>query len=286
MKHAPQTARDWETAQAFANSWLHAGEQSTYTREQALEWFEPLRPEDFRGQSVLELGCGNGSLLIHCAALQPRELAGVELGDSIEAARRNLDLAGHRQVRLERGDLVAWRGPGQDICYCIGVIHHLKQPDEGFDALLANTRPGGRFHGWVYAHEGNALVRMVVEPVRRVACRLPWWFSKHVLATTLVAPYYLYAKLMARLPRAWAARLPLGLYGQWIARREFAFFRHVAFDQIVTPQTAYIRRAQVQAWLADGRVEPGSTYLVHRNGNSWKFGGRLRADPAGTKALP
>ena len=35
-------------------------------------------------------------------------------------------------------------------------------------AVLANTRPGGRFHCCVYGHEGNALVRWLVEPVRNV----------------------------------------------------------------------------------------------------------------------
>lgn len=275
---ATESAPDWDTARAFANSWLHAGTVSTYTAGQAMEWFSPLGPEQFRGASVLELGCGNASLMIHAASLQPASLTGVELGDSVQAAERNLALAGVSSARVVRGDLTAWRDTPRDIVYCIGVLHHLKDPRAGFESLLANTRPGGHFHGWVYAHEGNALVRLIVEPVRRVACRLPWWFSKHVLATTLVAPYYVYAKLMARLPESWAARLPLGLYGRWIARREFAFFRHVAFDQIVTPQTAYLKRETLESWLADPRVAPGSTYLIHRNGNGWKFGGQRRAE--------
>ena len=30
--------------------------------------------------------------------------------------------------------------------------------------------------------------------------------------------------------------------------------------------------------VSDPVIDPSSTYLVHRNGNSWKFGGRRRAD--------
>jgi SAM-dependent methyltransferase len=276
---ALEQSQDWKTAKAFSRSWLHAGSRSTYTPEQASDWFTPLIAADFAGREVTELGCGNASLLLHAAQWQPRTLTGVELGASIEAARRNLSEVGLDTVKLLQADLVAYRGPPQDIVYCIGVLHHLKNPREGFESVLANTRPGGRFHCWVYAHEGNALVRLVVEPVRKVCSHLPWWLSKYVVATALVAPYYLYAKALARLPQRWIESLPLGLYSQWIARREFGFFRHVAFDQIVTPQTAYLRRELVQSWLDDSRVEAGSAYVVMRNGNSWKFGGARRGAP-------
>jgi hypothetical protein len=130
----------------------------------------------------------------------------------------------------------------------------------------------------VYAREGNGLVIGLVDPLRRVASRLPWWVTKYGLATPLVFPYYLYAKLLAALPRARALRaLPLYDYSLWIAKRGFGFFRHVAFDQLVTPQTAYLDRATLERWLAETpAILPGSTYVMMRNGNSWKFGGRTR----------
>ena len=61
-----------------------------------------------------------------------------------------------------------------------------------------------------------------------------------------------------------------------IARRGFAFFRHVAFDQLITPQTVYLSRAEIERWLSAhaNLIERGSTYVIFRNGNSWKFGGR------------
>ena len=78
------------------------------------------------------------------------------------------------------------------------------------------------------------------------------------------------AAALARSSRA----LPLYEYSLWIAQREFAFFRHVAFDQLVTPQTAYLDRPTIERWLrANPRIAPDSTYVIMRNGNSWKFGG-------------
>ncbi len=271
------TYDDTETATAFAQSWNRLPRGSAYTRAQFLEWMAPLDPESFRGKDVLELGFGNGSLLYHMARFGPARLCGVELGDTLETARRNVGDVPETRIDLHRGNLTEVDLGEFDLVYCIGVLHHLKDLSAGFDSVIRHTRPGGRFHCWVYAEEGNALVRNLVDPLRRVSSRLPWWLTKYGLALPLVVPYFVYAKCVRfLLPRALRPRLPLYDYSLWIAEREFRFFHHVAFDQLVAPTTAYIPRAQVDAWLSDPRVEPGSSYVVFRNGNSWKFGGRKR----------
>lgn len=269
-------AADQRTADAFASSWNNLPPGSVYSTAQFEEWFEPLDSTAVEGRRVLELGCGGGSLLVHVATWEPSELVGVDLGASVDSARANLEQAG-KTATVVRHDMTTFAdADGFDLVYCIGVLHHLKDPAEGFAAVLRNTRPGGRFHCWVYAHEGNAVIRLVVDPIRKVASRLPWWVTKYLIATPLVAPYFLYAKALARLRRPILRRLPLYDYSLWIAQRGFGFFRHVAFDQLVTPQTTYLRRSTVERWLADSpEIDPASAYVVFRNGNSWKFGGRV-----------
>jgi len=270
-------SNDQRTADAFATSWNNLPAGSVYTHEQFADWMAPLREGDFRGRDVLELGCGNGSLLVHTAAWWPRKLIGVDLGSSVETARRNLQLAGTANAEVQQADLTTYTSDGFDVAYCIGVLHHLQEPETGFKAVLRNVRPGGRFHCWVYAREGNGIVITLVDPIRRLVSRLPWWFTKYAVATPLAVPFYLYAKLLHAIVGDHPERLrtaPLRDYCLWIAPREFAFFRHVAFDQLVTPQTAYISREEIERWLnAAPEVEAGSTYIIFRNGNSWKFGG-------------
>lgn len=277
-------ANDRATAKAFSESWNRVGDGSVYTREQFLDWFDPIGPDDIEGRDVIELGFGNGSLLVHVATCRPRLLAGIELGDTIETTRRNLAAIG-ASAELHRGDLTEANLGAFDLAYCIGVLHHLAEPERGFEAVLRHVKPGGRFHCWVYAREGNGVVRRFVEPVRRVASRLPWWLTKYGIALPLALPFFLWARIVAPLSRialigSVVRRTPLAEYARWIAPRPFRFFRHVAFDQLVTPRTAYITRAEVAGWLAHAAVDPASTYLIFRNGNSWKFGGRLREERA------
>jgi SAM-dependent methyltransferase len=273
---------DQQTADAFASSWNHLPAGSVYTEEQVADWLAPIARDDIRGRRVLEMGCGNGSLLVHVARWAPAQLDGIDLGAAVESARRNLQASGADHWDIRQADLETLRSEGYDVVYSIGVLHHLKDPKSGFESVVRNTRPGGRFHCWVYAREGNGLVIGLVDPLRRVASRLPWWFTKYLLAMPLVTPYYLYAKALNALPRwDWLRSAPLHDYSLWIARREFAFFRHVAFDQLVTPQTAYIDRPTLERWLQENAaVVPESTYITMRNGNSWKFGGRTREERA------
>ena len=271
-------SRDRQTADAFATSWNHLPSGSVYSTAQFEDWFAPLERSDLEGKRVLELGCGNGSLLTHVTAWRPEYLTGVDLGASVDSCRENMKRTTFQNYEVVQDDLATFfRTGGFDVVYCIGVLHHLKDPLSGFASVIRNTKRGGRFHCWVYAKEGNAIIRYVVDPIRKVASRLPWWFTKYLIATPLAVPFYFYAHLVSG--KKIFHRFPLHEYCNWIVRRPFAFFRHVAFDQLVTPQTAYIDKATIGRWLAAfPEIDPESVYVIFRNGNSWKFGGMKRGD--------
>lgn len=269
---------DQETADAFATSWNNLPTGSIYTHKQFEEWLHPLTKKDIENKTVLELGCGNGSLLVHMTRWNPCYLEGVDLGDSVQSAIRNITATGFKDVKITKCDLLTFTSKGFDVVYCIGVIHHLKDPMDGFNAVVGNVKKGGRFHCWVYAQEGNAVIMRIVDPIRKLVSKLPWWFTKYCVATPLVIPYYFYAKLISMCKCMPLKKyFPLYDYSCWIAQREFLFFRHVAFDQLVTPQTRYINKATIEQWLySHPEIEQSSTYIIFRNGNSWKFGGCIK----------
>ncbi|MFZ2522320.1 MAG: class I SAM-dependent methyltransferase [Minisyncoccia bacterium] len=269
-------SNDDKTAQAFATSWNNLPKGSIYTADQFVDWMTPITKGDVKNKRVLELGCGNASLMVHILNWGPSYLEGVDLGDSVLSAEENL--LSKKNWKIVKADLTQYRSEGFDVVYCIGVIHHLKSPKSGFDSVIKNTEKGGKFHVWVYAKEGNGIIIYIVDPIRKVASALPWWIIKYFIATPLVTPFFFYANIVRIFKNVgFVKRLPLYEYSQWISKREYSFFRHVAFDQLVTPQTTYITRSTIESWLvSNDRIDKNTTYVILRNGNSWKFGGSLK----------
>lgn len=267
--------KDNQTAQAFATSWNNLPEGSIYTFDQFEDWFSPLTEKDIKNKKIIELGCGNASLLVHVAKWEPAVLHGVDLGDSILSANTNMLRTGFENFKIIQDDLTKFQSEDKyDLTYSIGVIHHLFTPKDGFDAVIANTKQGGKFHCWVYAREGNKVIITLVDPIRKVASKLPWWINKYAIATPLSAIYFLYAHAITKLKLTF---MPLYSYSCWISKRNFLFFRHVAFDQLVTPQTKYIDRKTIEKWMSScDLIDQTTTYIIFRNGNSWKFGGMLK----------
>ena len=273
-----ENSEDFETAKAFSNSLSHCFSASPYSIQQVIEWLEPVKLTDLANCTLCELGCGNGGLLQYVAHYTDKKAFGVDLGRSIKVARGNFEKMNIRNVDFVRDDLRSFsfaHADRFDFVYSIGVLHHMKHPEEGFSAILRATRPGGRFHCWVYGHEGNLMVRRFVDPARRVVSHLPWWAVKYAMAFPLALPFYLTSQLI-RVPWIGKARevIPMYPYLKWISGYRFRFHHHVAFDQIVSRHTVYIKKETIEQWLRSKRVK--DTYIISRNGNSWKFGGVKR----------
>jgi len=269
--------KDMKTANAFANSWNNLPGGSVYTWKQFEDWFNPLTKVNVEGKSVLELGCGNASLLVHIANWNPSYIEGIDLGASVIAAEKNMAETGFKNYKITKADLTQYKNKSFDLVFSIGVLHHLKKPEEGFKAVIKNTKSGGHFHCWVYAYEGNGVIRLIVEPLRRIFSKFPWWFTKYFVATPAVIPFFLYAKFLKNFSKIkFFKRLPLYEYSLWISQREFAFFRHVVFDQLLAPQTTFIDKITIKSWLNNyDNIQKDSQYIIMRNGNSWKFGGQI-----------
>lgn len=98
---------------------------------------------DFRGASVLDLGCGDGAYTVEFATLGVRQIVGLDpAAVAIEAARTRAQALGLADiVSFEVGNIYAldeYLAPGRFDCIVIrGVLHHLPDPARALAGLSA-----------------------------------------------------------------------------------------------------------------------------------------------------
>ncbi|WP_212525810.1 class I SAM-dependent methyltransferase [Actibacterium sp. MT2.3-13A] len=119
------------------------------------DWTRPLR--------ALIAGGGTGDGLIQLAALltaagRPYEITYLDLSTAARAiAEERARVRGLTGIRFETGSLLEAADYGTfDYIDCCGVLHHLPEPQAGFDALSRALAPGGGIGLMVYAPYGRS----------------------------------------------------------------------------------------------------------------------------------
>ena len=124
---------------------------------------------------VLIAGCGTGRHAAITAQLQPhaRVLAVDISRASLAHAMRRCSELGLRNVRFAQADILQLGGREErfDLIECAGVLHHMKDPLEGWRALLSLLKPGGFMKIGLYAELGRQGIAAAREAVRGLEVR-------------------------------------------------------------------------------------------------------------------
>ncbi|SLN56785.1 hypothetical protein ROG8370_02572 [Roseovarius gaetbuli] len=119
------------------------------------DWSKPLR--------ALVAGGGTGDGLIQLAQMMKTagralDVTYVDLSTaSRKVAEARARMRGLEGIRFVTGSLLDAADLGQfDYIDCCGVLHHLPEPQAGFEALLAALAPGGGMGFMVYAPYGRS----------------------------------------------------------------------------------------------------------------------------------
>ncbi len=102
-------------------------------------------PQDLRGQTVLEVGCGPGSFTGIILSTGAR-LFSSDLSASVDVCKENVRNSQNlHMLSLSQADLEALPfAPGSfDKVLCLGVIQHCPNPERAFRNLSRYLRPGG-----------------------------------------------------------------------------------------------------------------------------------------------
>ena len=261
------TARDVAgSPDRFGYEWNAYAEILPEYEEQFRRWTAHLAPEDWRGKSFLDVGCGMGRNSIWPMRYGAAFGCAVDVDErSLAAARRNL--ASFPEVEVMR--VSAYDLPFAerfDIVFSIGVIHHLEHPELALKRMVRAAKPGGRVLIWVYGREGNLWLIRLLNPLRQSL------FSR--LPVALVHHLSLYPAVLL-----WAL-LRLGLrptvYFRLLATFGFRHLRSIVFDQML-PRIAHYWPRRTVFELMEG-AGLGDVRVARVNGMSWSAIGIRPAD--------
>lgn len=245
----------------FGYEWGEYAEMRPEYEEQFRRWTVPMTPEDWRGKSFLDVGCGMGRNSAWPASYGASEGLAIDVdARSLASARRTL--APFAQVVVdERSAYEIGETDRFDIAFSIGVIHHLEHPQRALAGMTQAVKPGGKVLIWVYGLENNEWIVNLLDPLRKAL------FSKMPIG--LVHHLSLYPTAVLWL----ALRLGLGRIAYFNLIRTFTFrhIKSIVFDQMLPRIAHYWPRDKVRALLEEqGLTDVTVTWV---NEMSWTAAG-------------
>jgi SAM-dependent methyltransferase len=172
-------ALDQETAKTLASFGYEWTKFDAIQPEDELFWrryFADVPLPELRGKVALDAGCGKGRFS-YFTAEHVGALVALDGSAAVHAAVRNL--AAHPNVVVVKSDLrhAPFADESFDFIFCLGVLHHLKDPEAGFRELVRMLAPEGLLLLYVYSRPQRRGVRFLglaaASWLRRVTPKVP-----------------------------------------------------------------------------------------------------------------
>ena len=249
------------TRKSFGYQWTAFGKMSSTFERNFLDYIGPIAPSFFPRKLGLDAGCGFGRHIYHARRFGA-EMVGLDASRAIDVARANAHSA---NTHFVQADLLKppFRSGTFDFVYCLGVLHHLPDPESGFRALAKLKREGGSFWIWVYSKK-RPVVNALIEGVRFVTTWLPLR-TLHALSYTAAAlDFGLFVAPARALRGTGLSRFVpprLRLYADYPFQVSVADW----FDRLAAPVRFYYDEQDLRGWAervqwSDYRVEPTGLY--------------------------
>lgn len=235
-----------KTLRSFSFQWNAFGE---IFKEYSLHWndFLPHSLGDtyFQGKLGLDAGCGFGRHILQ-AARSGAEMVGIDLSEAVKAAYVNTMHL--KNVHIVQGDLfnLPFRKGTFDFIYSIGVIHHLPEPQKGFEALVDLQDSNQEIFIWCYDNE-KPRKNAIYEFIRRYTTKLDLrtLYILTFIAALVVRVFSNYPAVLFRKFGIKEKKFPYDYYIKYPLRILHADL----FDQFSVPSTKYYDRVELEDWF-------------------------------------
>jgi len=261
------------TFESFGYEWNTFDDVRDEDADFAEVYFRDLDMESLHGKIGLDAGCGKGRYT-RFVAPHLDALVALDGSSAVEAAARNLESCPN--VLVVKADLrTAPVVPGTvDLVVCLGVLHHLQDPRQGFRSLVRLLAPDGRILVYVYSRPSvfgtRRLALAAARVLRGLTVRTP-----HRLLRVLCAPVAALLYVGVVRPGAFGERARIGP----LARLPMAGYRGKSlrsllldtFDRLSAPVEYRYVWEELAPWFEEegllvdaAREEAGWFVLAHR----------------------
>jgi SAM-dependent methyltransferase len=261
------------TFRSFGYEWtrfnrLHPEDESHWNN-----YFADVNLSKLEGGVGLDAGCGSGRYSVFTAR-HVAALVALDGSDAVSAAASNLACC--PTVTVVRADL---RDPplapaSFDFVSCLGVLHHLENPREGFDALAKLLAPGGMLLVYLYSRPCHLCSRLIALSFahwcRRFSTGIPRPLLRGACWPVALLLWIFVVRLGAMFTRGRThngQQLPLGAYRGQPVRSLWLD----TFDRLSAPIEHRYAWEEISSWYAETglkvdalRDESGLFILAHR----------------------
>lgn len=261
-----------KTADVWGYQWRFFTDLIKESKQQFLKWIQPVKPPFFKNKLVLDVGCGTGRHIVFSTAFGA-ETIGIDLSPAVETAYKNTQHI--KNAHILQADIyhLPFKDKTFDYIYSIGVIHHLPDPQKGFNTLLNYLKIKGNISVWVYGKENNGFIVYFIEPIRKyVTTKLPLNILNFLSLFPTIVLYIIIKTIYKplnkiKITKNFVKLLPYNEYFYQFSNFSFKHNWVNVFDKLNAPLAKYYTKNEFKKWFEEAKLKNIS--ITHINNISW-----------------
>lgn len=240
------------TFKSFGYEWTTFSALGPEDEQAWAEYFADVDVEGLRGKVGLDAGCGKGRFSFFTAA-HLGSLVALDGSDAVEAAVANL--RGLDNVVVVKSDIrsAPFVAHSFDFISCLGVLHHLADPEDGFRSLVGLLAADGQMLLYLYSRpetkDLRSLALAAASRARVLTVRMPHRLLRAASAPIALALYstiVVPGRIGARAGVGRLARLPLAPYRNRPVRSLWLD----TFDRLSAPVERRYVWSELEGWFS------------------------------------
>jgi SAM-dependent methyltransferase/uncharacterized protein YbaR (Trm112 family) len=239
-------AQKQKTIDRFGYEWTYFDD---YNCDNFKTFISPLPINFLKGKLGLDIGCGAGRHARQASEIGA-EVVCVDLSEAVDIAYKNN--AGNELVHVVQSDIykLPFKAGNFQFIYSLGVLHHLPEPECGYQALIPFLSEKGILFIWLYAYAPRKvaleILRSVSQKLSNNNIRRMAYICNLIDYGILVNMYH----LMCSIPFL-GKLVKCDTFMRFKEYKEYGFrIGYIDwFDRLSAPTTNYYKKSEVTKWL-------------------------------------